>query len=51
MQLVVVIQWARALGLQSHLPNASLASRSGANATCQPSHGRTKLEGARRQAA
>src|SRR5262249_49850976 len=32
-------------------PDQSLASRSGANSTCQPSNGRTKLEGARRQAA
>src|SRR5262249_8019296 len=32
-------------------PDQSLASRSGANSTCQPSNGRTKLEQARRQAA
>src|SRR5262252_3888579 len=32
-------------------PDQSLANRSGANSTCQPSNGRTKLEGARRQAA
>jgi hypothetical protein len=32
-------------------PDERLASRSGANSTCQPSKGRTKLEGARRQAA
>jgi hypothetical protein len=32
-------------------PDERLASRSGANSTCQPSNGRTKLEQARRQAA
>src|SRR5262245_20506616 len=32
-------------------PDESLASRSVANSTCQPSNGSTKLEGARRQAA
>jgi hypothetical protein len=32
-------------------PDQSRASQSGAHATCQPSHGRTKLEGARRQGA
>ena len=32
-------------------PDQSLASRSGANSACQRSNERTKLEGARRQAA
>jgi hypothetical protein len=32
-------------------PDSRLASRSGVHSACQPSNGRTKLEGARRQAA
>jgi len=49
MKLVDVTQWVR---MQIPIPpDERLASRSGANSTCQPSNGRTKLEGARRQAA
>ena len=43
MKLVVVTQWVRTYTVQVP-PDQSLASRSGANSTCQPSKGRTKLE-------
>jgi hypothetical protein len=33
------------------LPDERLASRSGVTSTCTPSHGRTKLDGARVRAA
>src|SRR2546425_1060588 len=49
MKLVDVTQWVR---MKIPIPpDERLASRSGANSTCQPSNGRTTLEGARRQAA
>ena len=49
MKLAVVTQWVRARAQVP--PDQSLASRSGVNATCTPSNGRTKLDGARMQAA
>jgi hypothetical protein len=47
MKLGTVTQWVRAETAQVP-PDHSLATRSGANSTCTPSNGRTKLEGARR---
>jgi hypothetical protein len=49
MKLVVVTQWVRARAQVP--PDQSLASRSEVTSTCTPSNGRTKLDGARMQAA
>ncbi len=51
MKLVIGTQWVRPLRFIQVPPDQSLASGSGANSTCQPSNGSTKLECVRMQAA
>ena len=50
MKGVIVTQWVRA-ELAPVPPDESLAGRSVGNSTCNPSNGRTELEGPRMQAA